>query len=130
MLLGPVFSSICIKLVNGKTKSFWARTISATHKKRQEKNYLKKWIVAKRPQSIKIDLKEVYTEEYFWRLILPFTRYTGNILLYILKGNFQKPTRWIFLFFLYYCQGELIQISFNQFTSARIWKIPSLLALM
>ena len=41
-----VFSSIYIKLVNIKKKQFWA----CTHKKQGE-NYLKKWIVVRRPQS-------------------------------------------------------------------------------
>ena len=49
--------------------------------------------------SKKIDLKGVYKEEYFWRLIL--------------KENFQKSTRWIFRFFSYSCLGGLIQISLN-----------------
>ena len=37
-----VFYSICINLENIKKKQFWARTISATHKKRGQKNYFKK----------------------------------------------------------------------------------------
>ena len=49
-----------------------AHTLSATHKKWGEKNYLKQWIVAVK-LSRKIDLRGVYTEEYFWRLILPLT---------------------------------------------------------
>ena len=34
-----------------KTKQFLTRTISATQKKRGEKDYFKKWMVARRPQS-------------------------------------------------------------------------------
>ena len=65
--------------------------------------------------SRKIDLRGVYAEEHFWRLTLPLIHacYTINILLCILKENFQKPTCWIFHLFLYSCQGGLIQISFN-----------------
>ena len=69
----------------------------------------------------------VYTEEYLWRLILLLihTCYTSSFLPCILKENFQKPMHWIFRFFSYSCQGGLIQISLNWFTSARIWKVPS-----
>ena len=57
----------------------------------------------------------VYTEEYFWRLILPLihTCYTSSILSCTLKKNFQKPVRWIFRFFSNSCGGGLIQISFD-----------------
>ena len=53
----------------------------------------------------------VYTEEYFWRLILPLihTCYTSSILSCTLK----KIVRWIFRFFSNSCGGGLIQISFD-----------------
>ena len=46
----PCFKHNHIKVVNIKKQEFGARTISATHRKRGEKNYLKQWIVARRPQ--------------------------------------------------------------------------------
>ena len=46
----PCFKDSHIKVVNIKKQEFGARTISATHRKRGEKKYLKKWIVARRPQ--------------------------------------------------------------------------------
>ena len=67
--------------IMGKYRTFLANTrntgntgwlgilIPATHKKQGEKEYLKKWIVARRPLSNlisrKIDSRGVYTEEYF-----------------------------------------------------------------
>ena len=62
--------------------------------------------------SRKIDLRTVYTEEYFWRLILPsiHTCYTSSILLCIMK---EKPTCLIFCFFSHSCRGGFIQISLN-----------------
>ena len=65
--------------------------------------------------SRKIYSRGFYTEEYFWRLILPLmhTCYTGSIFWCILKDNFQRPISWIFCFFSYFCQSGLIEISFN-----------------
>ena len=65
--------------------------------------------------SRKIDLRVVYMEEYFWRLILPLIRtcYASSILSCILKENFQKPMRWTFRFFSYPRRGGLIQNKFE-----------------
>ena len=48
-------------------------------------------------------------------IFLKHTCCTSSILSCILKENFQKPTRWIFHFFLYSCQNkfELIHLHKN-----------------
>ena len=66
------FFFVCIKLVNIKTKKIWAG-ISTTHKKRGEKTF--KNMDSSKKTTVKLsrktDLRGVYTEEYFWRLMLP-----------------------------------------------------------
>ena len=52
-----VFYSICINLENIKKKQFWARTISATHKKRGQKNYFKKMDSSKKT-TVKLSKKK------------------------------------------------------------------------
>ena len=50
-IIGKVNCDLHMRFFFEKTKQFLTRTISATQKKRGEKDYFKKWMVARRPQS-------------------------------------------------------------------------------